>query len=157
MSTTSMKPSALAQKRLLLPLLTAPAVTFALTLLLLQPVQAQQSQRRVSLPNQDYTESTQDLAVKTAGGRVVINRTWSWGRWYLNDAWADLSLRSAPYMRASPGQTAPIIAIGRAERIYKRVTAATLAASQAQEEAAAAPSHPCPARATMPRRSTARA
>ena len=54
MSTTSMKPSALPQKRLLLPLLTAPAVTLALTLLLLQPVQAQQSQRRVSLPNQDY-------------------------------------------------------------------------------------------------------
>ena len=36
--------------------------------------------------NQDYTESTQDLAVKVAGGRAVINRTWSWGRWYLNDA-----------------------------------------------------------------------
>ena len=140
-----------------LPLLTSPVVTFALTLLLLQPVQAQQSQRRVSLPNQDYTESTQDLAVKVAGGRVVINRTWSWGRWYLNDAWADLSLRSAPYMRASPGQTAPIIAIGRAERIYKRVTAATLAASQTQEEAAAAPLPPCPARAPMPRRSTAQA
>ena len=132
MSTTSMKPSALAQKRLLLPLLTAPVVTFALTLLLLQPVQAQQSQRRVSLPNQDYTESTQDLAVKVAGGRAVINRTWSWGRWYLNDAWADLSLRSAPdSLGASPGQAAPIIAIGRAERIYKRVTAATLAAAEA--------------------------
>jgi len=114
-----------------LPLLTSPVVTLALTLLLLQPVQAQQSQRRVSLPNQDYTESTQDLAVKVAGGRAVINRTWSWGRWYLNDAWADLSLRSAPYMSASPGQTAPIIAIGRAERIYKRVTAATLAAAEA--------------------------
>lgn len=114
-----------------LPLLTAPVVTLALTLLLLQPVQAQQSQRRVSLPNQDYTESTQDLAVKVAGGRAVINRTWSWGRWYLNDAWADLSLRSAPYMSALPGQAAPIIAIGRAERIYKRVTAATLAAAQA--------------------------
>ena len=95
------------------------------------------------MPNQDYTESTQDLAVKTAGGRAVINRTWSWGRWYLNDAWADLSLRSAPCMSASPGQAAPIIAIGRAERIYKRVTAATLAAAQAQEEAAAAPLHPC--------------
>ena len=121
----------LAASAKVLPLLTSPVVTFVLTLLLLQPVQAQQSQRRVSLPNQDYTESTQDLAVKTAGGRVVINRTWSWGRWYLNDAWADLSLRSAPYMRASPGQTAPIIAIGRAERIYKRVTAATLAAAEA--------------------------
>ena len=107
------------------------------------------------MPNQDYTESTQDLAVKTAGGRAVINRTWS--RWYLNDAWADLSLRSAPCMSASPGQAVPIIAIGRAERIYKRVTAATLAAAQAQEEAAAAPLPPCPARAPMPRRSTAQA
>ncbi len=95
------------------------------------------------MPNQDYTESTQDLAVKTAGGRAVINRTWSWGRWYLNDAWADLSLRSAPCMSASPGQAVPIIAIGRAERIYKRVTAATLAALQTQEEAAAAPLRPC--------------
>ena len=147
----------LAASAKVLPLLTAPAVTLALTLLLLQPVQAQQSQRRVSLPNQDYTESTQDLAVKTAGGRAVINRTWSWGRWYLNDAWADLSLRSAPCMSASPGQAVPIIAIGRADRIYKRVTAATLAAAQAQEEAAAAPLHPCPVRAAMPRRSTAQA
>ena len=122
----------LAASAKVLPLLTSPVVTFALTLLLLQPVQAQQSQRRVSLPNQDYTESTQDLAVKVAGGRVVINRTWSWGRWYLNDAWADLSLRSAPdSLGASPGQAAPIIAIGRAERIYKRVTAATLAAAEA--------------------------
>ena len=76
------------------------------------------------MPNQDYTESTQDLAVKTAGGR----------------------------MSASPGQAVPIIAIGRADRIYKRVTAATLAAAQAQEEAAAAPLHPCPVRATKPDR-----
>ncbi|MBN9367147.1 MAG: hypothetical protein J0H59_08940 [Comamonadaceae bacterium] len=51
---------------------------------------AQPSTRQVSLPNQDYTENTEDLAVKVLGGQVAINRTWTFGRWYLNDRWADL-------------------------------------------------------------------
>nr|WP_311464732.1 hypothetical protein [uncultured Ottowia sp.] len=46
-----------------------------MALTLLQPVRAQQSQRRASLPSQGYTESSQDLAFKVAGGRVSINRT----------------------------------------------------------------------------------
>jgi hypothetical protein len=70
----------------------------ALCLLLLTVAlaQAQMSTRQVSLPNQDYSESTEDLVVKVLGGQVVINRTWTWGKWYLNDKWADLVLQPDP-------------------------------------------------------------
>ncbi|WP_238946571.1 RHS repeat-associated core domain-containing protein [Vandammella animalimorsus] len=77
--------------------------------------QAQQSTRLVSLPNQDYTESTEDLVVKVLGGHVVINRTWTWGRWYLNDTWADLILQ--------PDPMGGVLAINRADRIYTRLGA----------------------------------
>ncbi|MFT3779450.1 MAG: RHS repeat-associated core domain-containing protein [Ottowia sp.] len=82
--------------------------------LLLAPVaQAQTSTRQISLPNQDYTESTEDLVVKVLGGQVVINRTWTWGKWYLNDRWADLVLQ--------PDPLGGVLAVSRADRIYTRV------------------------------------
>ena len=75
---------------------------------------AQPSTRQVSLPNQDYTESTEDLAVKVLGGQVAINRTWTFGRWYLNDRWADLVLQ--------PDPLGGVLAVNRADRIYTRVS-----------------------------------
>ena len=78
-------------------------------------VWAQASIRQVSLPNQDYTESTEDLVVKVLGGKVVINRTWTFGRWYLNGNWADLVLQ--------PDPMGGVLAISRADRIYTRLGA----------------------------------
>jgi YD repeat-containing protein len=77
------------------------------------PAQAQASTRQVTLPNQDYTESTEDLVVKVLGGRIVIDRTWTWGKWYLNGAWADLILQ--------PDPLGGVLALNRADRIYTRV------------------------------------
>ncbi len=74
---------------------------------------AQLSTRQISLPNQDYTESTEDLVVKVLGGRVAINRTWTWGKWYLNDRWGDLILY--------PDPMGGVLAVGRADRIYTRL------------------------------------
>lgn len=76
------------------------------------PAAAQQTTRQVSLPNQDYTESTVDLAVKVLGGVVEIRRTWAWGRWYLNNKWADLQLQ--------PDALGGIKSISRAGRVYSR-------------------------------------
>ena len=76
--------------------------------------QAQPSTRQISLPNQDYTESTEDLVVKVLGGQVAINRTWTFGRWYLNDRWADLVLQ--------PDPLGGVLAVNRADRIYTRVS-----------------------------------
>lgn len=76
--------------------------------------QAQPSTRQVSLPNQDYTESTEDLVVKVLGGQVAINRTWTFGRWYLNDRWADLVLQ--------PDPLGGVLAVNRTDRIYTRVS-----------------------------------
>ena len=87
----------------------------ALTLtLVIGQAQAQPSTRQVSLPNQDYTESTEDLVVKVLGGQVAINRTWTFGRWYLNDRWADLVLQ--------PDPLGGVLAVNRADRIYTRVS-----------------------------------
>ena len=76
------------------------------------PASAQQTTRQVSLPNQDYTESTVDLAVKVLGGVVEIRRTWTWGRWYLNDKWSDLELQ--------PDALGGVKSISRAGRAYSR-------------------------------------
>ena len=81
-------------------------------ILLASPASAQQTTRQVSLPNQDYTESTVDLAVKVLGGVVEIRRTWTWGRWYLNDKWSDLELQ--------PDALGGVKSISRAGRVYSR-------------------------------------
>jgi len=82
-----------------------------------QPVQAQVSTRQISLPNQDYTETTQDLVVQAIGGPIVINRAWTWGRWYLNDRWADLIIY--------PDPMGGVAAVDRADRIYTRLSTQT--------------------------------
>jgi YD repeat-containing protein len=76
--------------------------------------QAQTTTRQISLPNQDYTESTQDLSVKVLGGQVTITRTYSWGKWYLNDAWADLVLQ--------PDPMGGVLYVQRIDRVYARIT-----------------------------------
>ncbi|ARU03923.1 hypothetical protein CCO03_03825 [Comamonas serinivorans] len=82
--------------------------------LLSQEALAQSATRQISLPNQDYTESTQDLVVKVMGGYVNINRTWTYGKWYLNDAWADLVL--------VPDPMGGVLAVGRADRVYSKAS-----------------------------------
>lgn len=106
----------------------ARALPLLLAIVLHTPLaQAQPSTRQVTLPNQDYMESTEDLVVKVAGGQVAINRTWTFGRWYLNDRWSDLVLQ--------PDPLGGVLAVSRTDRVYTRVsgtappTAAPTAAS----------------------------
>lgn len=73
---------------------------------------AQPISQSVRLPNQEYTESRQDIAVKVLGGYVAIHRTWASGRWYLNPAWANL--------RLIPDPMGGVLAVQRASVIYER-------------------------------------
>ena len=70
------------------------ACLLLLALLVLFAPLAQAGSHSVRLPNQEYRETHEDLAVKVLGGHIRINRTWEGGRWYLNPAWA--SLRFVP-------------------------------------------------------------
>ena len=58
--------------------------------------QAQPVTQSVRLPNQEYTESREDIKVKVLGGYVRINRSWVAGRWYFNPAWAKLKFIPDP-------------------------------------------------------------
>ena len=73
-------------QRLLLPLM----ILFVVLSLLLSPWAQASVSQSVRLPNQEYTESSEDLKVKVLGGHVRINRSWTAGKWYLNPAWANL-------------------------------------------------------------------
>lgn len=84
----------------------------ALTLLLLPTLVWSQVTQSVRLPNQEYTESSQDLRVKVLGGHVCINRSWSAGNWHLNPAWSNL--------RFVPDPLGGVLAIDRAGSMYKR-------------------------------------
>ncbi|MFV0478634.1 MAG: hypothetical protein ACK5ME_12495 [Parahaliea sp.] len=75
--------------------------------------QAQTSTRQVSLPNQDYRESTEDLSVKVLGGHVRINRDWTRGKWYLNARWSHLVFH--------PDPLGGVLAISRADTLYTRI------------------------------------
>ncbi|RRD55627.1 hypothetical protein EII20_14260, partial [Comamonadaceae bacterium OH2545_COT-014] len=80
---------------------------------LLFPAQAQPITQSVRLPNQEYTESREDLQVKVLGGHVRINRSWVAGRWYLNPAWANLKFIADPL--------GGVLAVDRAGSLYERV------------------------------------
>ncbi|HRW65213.1 MAG TPA: RHS repeat-associated core domain-containing protein [Candidatus Competibacter sp.] len=67
----------------------------------------------VRLPNGEYIERHTDLSVKVLGGQVVLNRTWSNGRWYLNPAWAALRFVHDPL-------DGSVKAIDRAGSLYLR-------------------------------------
>jgi YD repeat-containing protein len=88
------------------------ALLASVLLCVLPCAHAQSSTRTISLPNQDYSESTADLSVKVLGGYARILRSWSYGKWYLNDRWSDLVLM--------PDPVGGVLAIARAERIYSR-------------------------------------
>ena len=84
--------------------------------LLVQPLQARGQGQGVSeqvlLPNQEYSESSEDIAVKALGGRIRIRRSWVAGQWYLNPAWASL--------RFVPDPLGGVLAINRAGSLYER-------------------------------------
>ncbi|NLD15603.1 MAG: RHS repeat protein, partial [Gammaproteobacteria bacterium] len=71
----------------------------------------------VRLPNQEYSESSEDLKVKVLGGHVRINRSWVAGQWYLNPAWANL--------RFQPDPLGGVLAIDRAGSMYTRLAGGT--------------------------------
>ena len=68
----------------------------ALALAFALPAFAQPITQSVRLPNQEYSESREDIKVKVLGGYVRINRSWVAGRWYLNPAWANLKFIPGP-------------------------------------------------------------
>src|SRR5690349_17951897 len=45
---------------------------------------------QVSLPNGDFSESVEELRVKTINGFVSVNRSYFAGRWQFNTAWNSL-------------------------------------------------------------------
>lgn len=73
---------------------------------------AQPISQSVLLPNQEYTETREDLSVKVLGGHVKIARTWVSGRWWLNPAWASL--------KTIPDPLGGVLAVDRAGSIYER-------------------------------------
>ena len=73
---------------------------------------AQAGSHSVRLPNQEYRETHEDLAVKVLGGHIRISRTWEGGRWYLNPALASL--------RFVPDALGGVRAIWRGSVLYKR-------------------------------------
>ncbi len=73
---------------------------------------AQPISQSVLLPNQEYTETREDLRVKVLGGHVKIARTWVSGRWWLNPAWASL--------KTIPDPLGGVLAVDRAGSIYER-------------------------------------
>lgn len=85
-----------------------PFVFLIFALVLPAITQAQQ----VLLPNQEYTEKSTDLTVKTLAGQVSVLRTWAAGQWYINPAWANL--------RLIPDPMGGVLAIERAGSIYER-------------------------------------
>ena len=89
------------------------ACLFLLALSLLFAPWAQAASHSVRLPNQEYREVHEDLAVKVLGGHIRITRTWEGGRWYLNPAWASL--------RFVPDALGGVRAIWRASVLYKRI------------------------------------
>ncbi|MFT3779453.1 MAG: RHS repeat-associated core domain-containing protein [Ottowia sp.] len=76
------------------------------------PALAQPISQSVRLPNQEYTESREDIKVKVLGGHVRINRSWVAGKWYLNPAWANLRFIADPM--------GGVLAIDRAASLYER-------------------------------------
>ena len=114
--TQALRPAHIARplaQRLLLPVVFLFVV---LSLLASQRAQASVSQS-VRLPNQEYTESSEDLKVKVLGGHVRINRSWTAGKWYLNPAWANL--------RFEPDPLGGVLAIDRSGSMYKRTAGGT--------------------------------
>jgi len=111
-------PLKLSLSRLSLLRLAGGLVIFVLLLCTPILAQAQRSTRTVSLPNQDYQETTQDLVVKVLGGVVQINRTWSYGKWYLNPRWSDLILL--------PDPLDGVQALARGDQIYTRPSGSNL-------------------------------
>lgn len=88
------------------------ALALVLTTGLLTPAVAQPISQSIRLPNQEYTESREDIKVKVLGGYVRINRSWVAGRWYLNPAWANL--------RFIPDPLGGVLAVDRAGSLYER-------------------------------------
>ena len=81
-------------------------------LLAIPPATAQPVSQSIRLPNQEYTESREDIKVKVLGGHVRINRSWIAGRWYLNPAWANLKF--------IPDPMGGVLAVDRAASLYER-------------------------------------
>jgi RHS repeat-associated protein len=95
------------------PILAAlAALTLAAGLCVPLSALAQPVSQSVRLPNQEYTETRQDIAVKVLGGHVAIQRTWAAGRWYLNPAWSNLRLIADPL--------GGVLAVQRAGSLYER-------------------------------------
>ncbi|CAN7516605.1 RHS repeat-associated core domain-containing protein [Acidovorax sp. LjRoot117] len=88
------------------------ALILVAAVLLPAPAQSQPISQSVRLPNQEYTESRRDIAVKVLGGEVAIERTWTGGRWYLNPAWSNL--------RLIPDPLGGVLAVQRAGSLYER-------------------------------------
>ena len=84
---------------------------------LLTPAAAQPVSQSIRLPNQEYTESREDIKVKVLGGYVRINRSWVAGRWYLNPAWANLRFIADPM--------GGVLAVDRAASLYERTAGGT--------------------------------
>lgn len=100
------------------PILAAlAALTLAAGLCVPLSVLAQPVSQSVRLPNQEYTETRQDIAVKVLGGQVAIQRTWAAGRWYLNPAWSNLRLIADPL--------GGVLAVQRAGSLYERTGSQT--------------------------------
>lgn len=87
---------------------TVTTMTFAFLMVAPGMTHAQQ----ILLPNQEYTETSTDLSVKSLAGPVRIQRTWTAGQWYLNPAWANL--------RLIPDPLDGVLAVERAGSIYER-------------------------------------
>ena len=81
------------------------------------PAAAQPVSQSIRLPNQEYTESREDIKVKVLGGYVRINRSWVAGRWYLNPAWANLRFIADPM--------GGVLAVDRAASLYERTAGGT--------------------------------
>ena len=58
----------------------AGVLALSCTAMLITPAVAQPISQSVRLPNQEYSESREDLKVKVLGGHVRINRSWVAGR-----------------------------------------------------------------------------
>ena len=89
----------------------------ALALAFALPAFAQPITQSVRLPNQEYSESREDIKVKVLGGYVRINRSWVAGRWYLNPAWANLRFIADPM--------GGVLAVDRAASLYERTAGGT--------------------------------
>ena len=92
-------------------------LAFVLAATLLTPAAAQPVSQSIRLPNQEYTESREDIKVKVLGGYVRINRSWVAGRWYLNPAWANLRFIADPM--------GGVLAVDRAASLYERTAGGT--------------------------------